>query len=65
MVTAAQELARSEALTAFLAVLNVIQTLWLADIAARARRVRRADRPGRHRADPDDTADSSRPPTAG
>jgi hypothetical protein len=38
---AASELAQSEWLTALLALLNVAQVVWLADISARSRRVRR------------------------
>lgn len=45
----AGDVSQSETLTVVLAVLNVVQTVWLADIAARARRVRRQDAPKRRR----------------
>lgn len=44
MVIAAESVANSEWLTLALALLNVAQTVWLADIASRARRIRKEDR---------------------
>jgi hypothetical protein len=43
MVSAMQSAGQSDFVLVALAVLNVLQTVWLADIAARSRRVRRDD----------------------
>ncbi len=43
-MSALGEVAQSEWLTLALALLNVAQVVWLADISARSRRVRRQDK---------------------
>lgn len=58
IASAARAVAQSDLTSIVLAVLNVVQTLWLADIAARSRRVRSVD----HRQQPRRRAPVQRQP---